>query len=197
MFTALDFWVTTFWLFLGFFFFLSFLLHTSVSGGSELTVKVPDSITEWKASAFCLSGATGLGLSPTISLTVFQPFFLELTLPYSVVRGEAFTLKATVFNYMSHCIRVRVLLLWKPVRTPSTPSLPRAPQTPPRAGWCALISEGSKHSEKSFLTTSCFHSGLCVNVLKFKYGFHMITLSFWDFFFLRQIVSLRTQLRLT
>uniref|UniRef100_A0A8D1F282 Alpha-2-macroglobulin n=1 Tax=Sus scrofa TaxID=9823 RepID=A0A8D1F282_PIG len=77
---------------------------------SDLAVKVPDTITEWKASAFCLSGRAGLGLSPTISLQVFQPFFLELTLPYSVVRGEAFTLKATVFNYLSHCIRVSVQL---------------------------------------------------------------------------------------
>uniref|UniRef100_A0A8C6CJ07 Alpha-2-macroglobulin domain-containing protein n=1 Tax=Monodon monoceros TaxID=40151 RepID=A0A8C6CJ07_MONMO len=77
---------------------------------SELAVKVPDTITEWKAGALCLSGTAGLGLSPTISLTAFQPFFLELTLPYSVVRGEAFTLKATAFSYVSHCIRVSVQL---------------------------------------------------------------------------------------
>uniref|UniRef100_A0A5F9C8Z8 Alpha-2-macroglobulin n=1 Tax=Oryctolagus cuniculus TaxID=9986 RepID=A0A5F9C8Z8_RABIT len=76
----------------------------------ELAVKVPDTITEWKANALCLSGSTGLGLSPIVSLNVFQPFFLELTLPYSVVRGEAFTLKATVFNYLSYCIRVKVHL---------------------------------------------------------------------------------------
>uniref|UniRef100_G1U6R8 Alpha-2-macroglobulin n=1 Tax=Oryctolagus cuniculus TaxID=9986 RepID=G1U6R8_RABIT len=81
-----------------------------LSGGSELAVKVPDTITEWKANALCLSGSTGLGLSPIVSLNVFQPFFLELTLPYSVVRGEAFTLKATVFNYLSYCIRVKVHL---------------------------------------------------------------------------------------
>ncbi|XP_029415660.1 pregnancy zone protein-like isoform X2 [Nannospalax galili] len=82
------------------------LVVLNVSGDGRLAVKVPDTVTEWKANAFCLSGATGLGFSPTISLQVFQPFFLELTLPYSVVRGETFTLKATVFNYMSHCIRV-------------------------------------------------------------------------------------------
>uniref|UniRef100_A0A8C0JZK1 Pregnancy zone protein-like n=1 Tax=Canis lupus dingo TaxID=286419 RepID=A0A8C0JZK1_CANLU len=82
------------------------LVPVDLSGRSELAVKVPDTITEWKASALCLSEMTGLGLSPTISLQVFQPFFLELTLPYSVVRGEAFTLKATVFNYLSHCIRL-------------------------------------------------------------------------------------------
>jgi hypothetical protein len=42
-----------------------------------------------------------------VELTVFQPFFLELTLPYSVIRGEHFELKATVFNYLSKCIMVR------------------------------------------------------------------------------------------
>uniref|UniRef100_A0A8D2CXP7 Pregnancy zone protein-like n=1 Tax=Sciurus vulgaris TaxID=55149 RepID=A0A8D2CXP7_SCIVU len=76
----------------------------------ELAMKVPDSITEWKAGALCLSGTTGLGLSKTVSFQVFQPFFLDLTLPYSVVRGEAFTLKATVSNYLSHCIQVKVQL---------------------------------------------------------------------------------------
>ncbi|XP_034501619.1 pregnancy zone protein-like [Ailuropoda melanoleuca] len=86
------------------------LVPLDLSGRSELAVTVPDTITEWKASALCLSGTTGLGLSPVISLQAFQPFFLELTLPYSVVRGEAFTLKATVFNYLSHCIRVSVQL---------------------------------------------------------------------------------------
>ncbi|KAK2498956.1 hypothetical protein MC885_001575, partial [Smutsia gigantea] len=86
------------------------LVPLDVSGGSELSVKVPDTITEWKASALCLSGTTGLGLSRITSLQVFQPFFIEITLPYSAVRGEAFTLKATVFNYLSHCIRVSVQL---------------------------------------------------------------------------------------
>uniref|UniRef100_A0A667GB78 Pregnancy zone protein n=1 Tax=Lynx canadensis TaxID=61383 RepID=A0A667GB78_LYNCA len=86
------------------------LVPLDLSGRSELAAKVPDTITEWKAHALCLSGTTGLGLSPIISLQVFQPFFVELTLPYSVVRGEDFTLKATVFNYLSHCIRVSVQL---------------------------------------------------------------------------------------
>uniref|UniRef100_A0A8C2BBR4 Alpha-macroglobulin receptor-binding domain-containing protein n=1 Tax=Cyprinus carpio TaxID=7962 RepID=A0A8C2BBR4_CYPCA len=43
-----------------------------------------------------------------IYLTVFQPFFLELSLPYSIIRGEIFELKATVFNYLSKCIMVKV-----------------------------------------------------------------------------------------
>ncbi|XP_021250433.1 alpha-2-macroglobulin-like [Numida meleagris] len=86
------------------------LVSISSEGNAELDVTIPDTITEWKASAFCMSSDTGFGLSPTVSLRAFQPFFVELTLPYSVVRGEAFTLKATVFNYLTACIRVSVIL---------------------------------------------------------------------------------------
>ncbi|XP_054974413.1 pregnancy zone protein-like [Sorex araneus] len=86
------------------------LVVLDVSGSSELKMKIPDTITEWKASALCLSGTAGLGLSPIASLQAFQPFFLDLTLPYSVVRGEAFILKATVFNYLSQCIRISMQL---------------------------------------------------------------------------------------
>uniref|UniRef100_A0A8C0UJ33 Alpha-2-macroglobulin n=1 Tax=Cyanistes caeruleus TaxID=156563 RepID=A0A8C0UJ33_CYACU len=79
-------------------------------GKADLEVTIPDTITEWKANAFCTSVNTGFGLSPTVSLRAFQPFFVELTMPYSVVRGESFTLKATVFNYLPACIRVSVSL---------------------------------------------------------------------------------------
>lgn len=68
---------------------------------------VPDTITEWKAGAFCLSEEAGFGLAESTVLRAFQPFFLHLTLPYSVVRGEAFVLKGTVFSYLQGCIRVR------------------------------------------------------------------------------------------
>lgn len=66
---------------------------------------VPDTITKWAASAFCVS-PSGFGVSPNTGLTAFQPFFVSLTLPYSVIRGEVFTLKATVFSYLSQCITV-------------------------------------------------------------------------------------------
>ncbi|NXC77746.1 A2MG protein, partial [Anhinga anhinga] len=86
------------------------LVSISSEGNAHLDVTIPDTITEWKANAFCTSADTGFGLSPTVSLRAFQPFFVELTLPYSVVRGESFTLKATVFNYLTTCIRVSVTL---------------------------------------------------------------------------------------
>ncbi|XP_043377898.1 alpha-2-macroglobulin isoform X1 [Chelonia mydas] len=87
------------------------LVSVKSDGSADLAVTTPDTITEWKANAFCTSSDTGFGLSPTVSLRAFQPFFVELTLPYSVVRGEAFTLKATVFNYLTRCIRVNISLV--------------------------------------------------------------------------------------
>lgn len=72
----------------------------------DLAQTVPDTITKWVAGAFCVS-PVGFGVAPGVELTAFQPFFVSLTLPTSVIRGEVFTLRATVFNYLPECIRVR------------------------------------------------------------------------------------------
>uniref|UniRef100_A0A671UQ94 Alpha-2-macroglobulin-like n=1 Tax=Sparus aurata TaxID=8175 RepID=A0A671UQ94_SPAAU len=85
------------------------LVSVGDSGSVDVEKTVPDTITKWAAGAFCVS-SVGFGVSPNIGLTAFQPFFVSLTLPYSVIRGEVFTLKATVFNYLSKCIMVKVTL---------------------------------------------------------------------------------------
>uniref|UniRef100_A0A7N8WRB9 Alpha-2-macroglobulin-like n=1 Tax=Mastacembelus armatus TaxID=205130 RepID=A0A7N8WRB9_9TELE len=81
------------------------LVTVGDSGSVNVEKTVPDTITNWAAGAFCAS-SVGFGIAPNIALTAFQPFFVSLTLPYSVIRGEVFTLKATVFNYLSKCIMV-------------------------------------------------------------------------------------------
>ncbi|XP_034557120.1 murinoglobulin-1-like [Notolabrus celidotus] len=81
------------------------LVEVGASGTKVIPLTVPDTITTWETEAFCLS-PQGFGLAPRKELTVFQPFFLELSLPYSIIRGENFELKATVFNYLSSCIMV-------------------------------------------------------------------------------------------
>ncbi|XP_042572518.1 alpha-2-macroglobulin-like protein 1 isoform X1 [Cyprinus carpio] len=83
------------------------LAQVDGTGSTRVPLKVPDTITTWETEAFCLS-SKGFGLAPPVQLTVFQPFFLELSLPYSIIRGESFELKATVFNYLSKCIMVKV-----------------------------------------------------------------------------------------
>ncbi|XP_075774781.1 alpha-2-macroglobulin-like protein 1 [Pelodiscus sinensis] len=85
------------------------LVAVSEGGSMDVPLSVPDTLTQWKAGMFCTAEG-GFGLSPTATLTVVKPFFVELALPYSVVRGEAFTLKATVSNYLQQCIKVRVTL---------------------------------------------------------------------------------------
>nr|XP_058138725.1 alpha-2-macroglobulin-like protein 1 isoform X2 [Dasypus novemcinctus] len=80
------------------------------SGKEAVHVTVPDTITEWKAMTFCTSQSRGFGLSPTAGLTVFKPFFVDLSLPYSVVRGEIFRLTAIIFNYLKDSIRVQIHL---------------------------------------------------------------------------------------
>ncbi|XP_008048508.1 alpha-2-macroglobulin-like protein 1 [Carlito syrichta] len=86
------------------------LVPVGHSGKEVVPVTVPDAITEWKAITFCTSPSRGFGLSPTAGLTAFKPFFVDLTLPYSVVRGESFRLTATIFNYLKDCIRVQTNL---------------------------------------------------------------------------------------
>ncbi|KAG9265131.1 alpha-2-macroglobulin-like [Astyanax mexicanus] len=83
------------------------LVEVGDSGSAQVPVTVPDTITTWEMDTFCLS-SRGVGVAPAAQLRVFQPFFLELSLPYSIIRGEEFELKATVFNYLSKCIMVKV-----------------------------------------------------------------------------------------
>nr|XP_023969001.1 alpha-2-macroglobulin-like protein 1 [Chrysemys picta bellii] len=85
------------------------LVPVGEGGSKDIPVLVPDTITEWKAGMFC-TAEVGFGLSPTATFTAFKPFFVELALPYSVIRGEAFALKATVFNYLRQCIKVQLTL---------------------------------------------------------------------------------------
>ncbi|XP_026569065.1 alpha-2-macroglobulin-like protein 1 [Pseudonaja textilis] len=86
------------------------LVPVDKEGKAVYSVTVPDTITEWNANAFCLADI-GFGLSQLTTIRVFQPFFTDLTLPYSVIRGETFQIKVTVFNFLKDCIQVRTTLL--------------------------------------------------------------------------------------
>uniref|UniRef100_A0A673JKL7 Alpha-2-macroglobulin-like protein 1 n=1 Tax=Sinocyclocheilus rhinocerous TaxID=307959 RepID=A0A673JKL7_9TELE len=86
---------------------------SKVSGSVDVAKIVPDTITKWAAGAFCTS-PVGFGVAPKTDLTAFKPFFVSLTLPYSLIREETFTLKASVFNYLPKCIMVKVTLADSP-----------------------------------------------------------------------------------
>ncbi|NXI78251.1 OVOS protein, partial [Rhipidura dahli] len=86
------------------------LVHTDSRGEVDVSYTIPDTITEWKASAFCVHDDAGFGISSPASLTAFQPFFVDLTMPYSVTRGEKFNLIGNVFNYLNKCVQITATL---------------------------------------------------------------------------------------
>uniref|UniRef100_A0A8C5RJE5 CD109 molecule n=1 Tax=Laticauda laticaudata TaxID=8630 RepID=A0A8C5RJE5_LATLA len=78
---------------------------------TTINVTVPDTITSWVASAFIISENLGLGVMKIpIELEVFQPFFVSLNLPPSVIRGEQFILEVNIFNYLKESTEVTVTL---------------------------------------------------------------------------------------
>ncbi|NXY89727.1 CD109 protein, partial [Alcedo cyanopectus] len=77
---------------------------------TTMEVVVPDTITSWVASAFVVSENTGLGVTAPVELEAFQPFFIFLNLPYSVIRGEQFILEVNIFNYLKEEAEVTVIL---------------------------------------------------------------------------------------
>ncbi|KAK3607705.1 hypothetical protein CHS0354_016729 [Potamilus streckersoni] len=90
-------------------------LYNRVKTGSDGTAVVnstcPDSITTWIASAFAVNNETGLGIAPsTAELMVFLKFFINMQLPYSVIRGEHVIIQANIFNYHKEKLKVKVEL---------------------------------------------------------------------------------------
>jgi hypothetical protein len=81
----------------------------SERGVLNQTEKVPDTITEWIIDSYCLSAEKGLGVAQRKNLKVFQPLFVSLDLPYSVISKEVFEVKASIFNYESSCFPVNNL----------------------------------------------------------------------------------------
>jgi CD109 antigen len=72
---------------------------TDAEGRASLPVQAPDSITTWDLRAVALSPEKGLGVAEA-ALPVFQPFFLQVDLPYSAIRGEEFPVKIALYNYL-------------------------------------------------------------------------------------------------
>ncbi|XP_056385122.1 alpha-2-macroglobulin-like isoform X2 [Hyla sarda] len=74
-------------------------------GHTVLSRTTPHSITKWVTEAFCLD-KNGFAIAGEVELTTFQPYFIDLIVPKSVVQGEKFTIQAVVFNYVKKCILI-------------------------------------------------------------------------------------------
>ena len=72
---------------------------TGDDGSASITAEAPDTITTWMLRAVGLSKEHGLGITET-QLRVFQPFFLQVDLPPTAIRGEEFSVKVALHNYL-------------------------------------------------------------------------------------------------
>lgn len=88
------------------------IIETDSSGAAKLALTVPDSITSWSTHAIAMSKEKGLGLTSKndISLTVFQPFFVDVQLPTICTRGEILSLMIVVHNYLSEKLTIQIQL---------------------------------------------------------------------------------------
>ncbi|XP_076216931.1 complement C3 [Aptenodytes patagonicus] len=79
-----------------------------------LPVYLKDSITTWEVLAVSLSQTKGLCVADPYEITVMKEFFIDLRLPYSVVRNEQVEIRAILYNYWTQEITVRVELMYNP-----------------------------------------------------------------------------------
>lgn len=86
------------------------IVDTDGSGRKEIPSRCPGTITTWLFNAFAVNDL-GTGVAPTAELRCFQPFFVTVNLPYSIVRGENFDLQMIVFNYNNQNMDVELKLI--------------------------------------------------------------------------------------
>ncbi|XP_058137963.1 LOW QUALITY PROTEIN: complement C3 [Dasypus novemcinctus] len=80
-----------------------------------MNVFLKDSITTWEILAVSLSDKKGICVADPYEVTVMQDFFIDLRLPYSVVRNEQVEIRAVLYNYREQeNLKVRVELLYNP-----------------------------------------------------------------------------------
>ncbi|XP_059575040.1 venom factor-like [Alligator mississippiensis] len=66
---------------------------------STVPLYLEDSITTWEVLAVSLSGSKGLCVADPYEILVMKDVFIDLRLPYSVVRNEQVAIRAVLYNY--------------------------------------------------------------------------------------------------
>ncbi|XP_061008141.1 complement C3-like [Dama dama] len=91
-------------------FWKTITLPESTSGISHYItdVTMPDSITTWQFVAVSIKTGQGICVSDPFELTVMKPFFVDLKLPFSVIRNEQVQIQAVLYNFLQQSVKVRV-----------------------------------------------------------------------------------------
>ncbi|XP_068130209.1 venom factor-like [Hyperolius riggenbachi] len=73
-----------------------------------LNIFLKDSITTWEVLPVSLSENKGICVGKPHNIQVFQPFFIDLRLPYAVVRNEQVEIRAILYNYGNSDLRFNI-----------------------------------------------------------------------------------------
>ncbi|XP_075758421.1 complement C3 isoform X1 [Pelodiscus sinensis] len=79
-----------------------------------ITITLADSITTWEVLAVSISETKGICVADPYEITVMKEFFIDLRLPYSVVRNEQVEIRAVLYNYVRDKLKVRMELIHNP-----------------------------------------------------------------------------------
>ncbi|XP_065943931.1 CD109 antigen-like [Magallana gigas] len=81
---------------------------------TSFTKKVPDTLTTWITTAFCVNDDKGFGISQgnnPLKIQVFQSFFVKIKPPSDVVAGNSVAIQISLFNYHPTA-KIAVLYVW-------------------------------------------------------------------------------------
>ncbi|XP_074059430.1 venom factor-like [Macrotis lagotis] len=78
-----------------------------------ISVILPDSITTWQIMAVSLQKGKGICISEPLEIIARKSFFVDLKLPFSVVRNEQVQIQAVLHNYLKRPVRVSVKFPYK------------------------------------------------------------------------------------
>ncbi|XP_073445804.1 venom factor-like isoform X2 [Dendrobates tinctorius] len=73
-----------------------------------LALTLPDSITTWIIQAISIKKNKGICVSEPYELTTYKEFFIDLRMPYSVIKNEQVQIRAVIHNYHTAQATVRV-----------------------------------------------------------------------------------------
>ncbi|XP_016008927.2 complement C3 isoform X1 [Rousettus aegyptiacus] len=91
----------------------------------NILVNVPDSMTTWQFVAVSLKAGQGLCVSDPFELVVRKSFFVDIKLPFSVLRNEQVQIQAVLYNFRNRQVKVRVEFPHKdPLCSASKPGAP-------------------------------------------------------------------------
>ncbi|XP_069804356.1 complement C3-like [Dendropsophus ebraccatus] len=77
-----------------------------------INANLPESITTWEFLAISISPKSGICVAKPYEMLVRKKFFIDLRLPYSVVRNEQVEVRAILYSYVNKSMEVRVELTY-------------------------------------------------------------------------------------